>query len=37
MKRCSNDRELTIPETKECVKDRREWRRIIGGDVGDPG
>ena len=26
-----SDRELTIPEAKECVKDRREWRRIVGG------
>ena len=31
------DRRLTIPEAKECVKDRREWRRIVGGDVDDPG
>ena len=27
---------VTIPEAKECVKDRREWRRIVGGDVDDP-
>ena len=32
-----SNRELTIPEAKECVKDRREWRRIVGGDVDDPG
>ena len=32
-----NDRGLSIPEAKECVKDRREWRRIVGGDVDDPG
>ena len=25
-----SDRQLTILETKECVKNRREWRRIIG-------
>ena len=30
-------RGLSIPEAKECVKDRREWRRIVGGDVDDPG
>ena len=32
-----SDRGLTVPEAKECVKDRREWRRIVGGDVDDPG
>ena len=32
-KGCLSDRGLTIPETKECVKDKREWRRIVGGDV----
>ena len=25
-----SERGLSIPETKECVKDRREWRRIVG-------
>ena len=25
-----------IPEAKKCVKDRRVWRRIVGGDVDDP-
>ena len=34
---CLNDRRLAIPEAKECVKDRREWRHIVVGDVGDPG
>ena len=32
-----SDRGLSIPETKDCVKDRREWRRIVGGDVDNPG
>ena len=32
VKGCLNDRGLTIPEAKECVKDRREWRRIVGGE-----
>ena len=31
VKGCLNDRGLSIPEAKECVKDRREWRRIVGG------
>ena len=31
-----SDRGLTIPEAKQCVKDRREWRRIVG-DVDDLG
>ena len=31
MKGCLSDRGLNIPEAKECVKDRREWRRIVGG------
>ena len=26
-----SERGLSIPEAKECVKDRREWRRIVGG------
>ena len=30
VKGCLNDRGLSIPEAKECVKDRREWRRIVG-------
>ena len=29
-------RGLTTPEVKECVKDRREWRHIVGGDIDDP-
>ena len=33
VKGCLSDRGLTIPEAKECGKDRREWRRIVGGDV----
>ena len=37
LKGCLSDRGLTIPEAKECVKDRREWRRITEGDVNDPG
>ena len=37
VKGCLNDRGLTIPEATECVADWREWRRIIGGDVDDPG
>ena len=39
-KGCLSDSGLIIPEAKECVNDRREWRRIIGeggGDVDDPG
>ena len=31
VKGCVSDRGLTIPEAKECVKDRREWRRFVGG------
>ena len=31
MKDCLNNRGLTIPEAKQCVMDRREWRRIVGG------
>ena len=27
VKGCVSDRGLTTPEAKECVKDRREWRR----------
>ena len=30
VKGCLSDRGLTIPEAKDCVKDRREWRRIVG-------
>ena len=37
VKGCLSERGLSIPEAKECVKDRREWRRIVGGDVDDPG
>ena len=37
VKDCLCDKGLTFPEAKECVKDRREWRRIVGGDVDDPG
>ena len=37
VKGCVSDRGLTLPEAKECVKYRREWRRIVGGDVDDPG
>ena len=37
VKGCLSDGGLTIPEAKECVKDRRERRRIVGGDVNDPG
>ena len=33
MKGYWNDKGLTIPDAKECVKDRREWERIVGGDV----
>ena len=37
VKGCLSDRGLTIPEAKECIEDRREWRRIVGGgDVDDP-
>ena len=28
---CLSDGGLTIPEAKKCVKDRREWRRIVKG------
>ena len=28
---CLSERGLSIPEAEECVKDRREWRRIVGG------
>ena len=31
VKGCLSDRGLSIPEAKECVKDRREWRRIVRG------
>ena len=31
VKGCLSERRLSIPEAKECVKDRREWRRIVGG------
>ena len=31
VKGCLSDRGLTIPETKDCVYDRRERRRIVGG------
>ena len=37
---CLSDRGLSIPEAKECVKDRREWRVgdvLLGSDVDDPG
>ena len=37
IKGCLSERGLSIPEAKECVKDMREWRRIVGGDVDDPG
>ena len=37
VKGCVSDRGLTIPEAKEYVKDRREWRCIVGGGVDDPG
>ena len=37
VKGCLSERGLSIPEAEECVKDRREWRRIVGGDVDDPG
>ena len=38
VKGCLSKRGPTIPETKECIKDRKEWRCIaVGGDVGDPG
>ena len=38
VKGCLNDSGLTIPEVKECVKDSREWRRIVRGrrDVDKP-
>ena len=26
VKGCLSDKRLTIPEAKECVKDRKEWR-----------
>ena len=31
VKDCLSKKGLKIPEAKECVKDRREWRRIVGG------
>ena len=31
MKGCLNVRGLTIQEVNKCVKDRRDWRRIVGG------
>ena len=31
VKSCLSERGLSIPEAKECVKDMREWRRIVGG------
>ena len=31
VKGCLSDKGLTIPEAKECVKERREWRRIVEG------
>ena len=31
VKGCLSERGLSIPEAEECVKDRREWRRIVGG------
>ena len=38
VKGCLSDRGLTIPKAKECAKDGREWRRIVGeGDIDDPG
>ena len=37
VKGCLSDRGLTIPEAKECVKDSREWKRIVWGRrVDDP-
>ena len=37
IKDCLSERGLSIPEAKKCVKDRREWRRIVGGNVDDLG
>ena len=37
VKCCLSERGLSISEAKECVKDRREWRRIVGGQLDDPG
>ena len=38
VKGCLSERGLSIPEAEKCVKDRREWRRIVGGgDIDDPG
>ena len=37
LQRSLSERGLSIPEAKECVKDTREWRRILGSDVDDPG
>ena len=37
VKGCLSDRGLSVPEAKECLRDRREWRRIVGGGVDDPG
>ena len=37
MKGCLSDTGLTIPEAKECIRDSREWRCIVGDDVDDPG
>ena len=31
VKGCLSERGLSIPEAEECVKDRREGRRIVGG------
>ena len=31
VKGCLSERGLSIPEAKECAKDRRKWRRIVGG------
>ena len=31
IKGCLSDRGLTIPKAKKCVKDRKEWRRIVRG------
>ena len=31
VKGCLSERGLSIPEAEECVKDRRKWRRIVGG------
>ena len=32
VKGCLRERGLSIPEAKECVKDKRKWRRIVEGE-----